>query len=195
MHIFTKHRIILKVLWSDLVFGHAKLCRRGLQGGQWLRSGQPWRWSIVLRDMIEWHRGYFTGAHYCSWGDLESRVTNCDWLLLYYAMGEHVSEENFSTLWCKVRLREADTPTIRLGATPSGLASAHLHQPNPPAHFLQARCPSCRPTYSIKALKAPSANNLCCAITTRQKENLWTMIVWCGNSLRTCFTNSTKCSE
>jgi len=49
------------------------------------------------------------------------------------------------------RLTEADTPTIWLGATPSGLTSAHQHQP---LHFLQARYPSCRPTYSVKALKA-----------------------------------------
>ena len=38
--------------------------------------------------------------------------------------GEPVPEENFWTLWCKGRLTEADTPTIRLGATPSGLTSA-----------------------------------------------------------------------
>jgi len=31
-----------------------------------------------------------------------------------------VPEENFWTLWCKGRLTEADTLTIRLGATPSG---------------------------------------------------------------------------
>jgi len=43
--------------------------------------------------------------------------------------GEPVPEENFCTLWCKGRLKEADTPTIRLGATPSGLTSAHLHHP------------------------------------------------------------------
>ena len=36
-------------------------------------------------------------------------------------------EENFWTLWCKGRLTEAETQTIRLGATPSGLTSAHLH--------------------------------------------------------------------
>jgi len=30
--------------------------------------------------------------------------------------GEPVPEENFWTLWCKRRLTEADTPTIRLGA-------------------------------------------------------------------------------
>ena len=40
---------------------------------------------------------------------------------------EPVPEENFWTLWCKARLTHADTPTIRLGTTPSGLTSAHLH--------------------------------------------------------------------
>jgi len=40
-----------------------------------------------------------------------------------------VPEENFWTLWCKGRLTEADTQTIRLGATPSGLTSAYLHHP------------------------------------------------------------------
>jgi len=40
--------------------------------------------------------------------------------------GELVPEENFWTLWCKERLTEADTPTVRLGATPSGLTSASI---------------------------------------------------------------------
>jgi len=43
--------------------------------------------------------------------------------------GEPVPKENFWTLWCKGRLTEADTLTIRLGATPSGLTSAYLHDP------------------------------------------------------------------
>ena len=43
--------------------------------------------------------------------------------------GELVPEENFWTLWCKGRLIEADTLTIRLGATQSGLSRAHLHHP------------------------------------------------------------------
>jgi len=64
-------------------------------------------------------------------------------------------EKNFWTLWCKGRLTKADTPTIRLGATPSGLTSAHLPIP----HFLQAECPSCHPTNSVKALKAKGNNN------------------------------------
>jgi len=42
---------------------------------------------------------------------------------------EPVPEENFLTLWCKGRLIEADRLTIRLGATPSGLTSAHVHHP------------------------------------------------------------------
>jgi len=41
--------------------------------------------------------------------------------------GEPVPEENFWNLMCNGRLTEADTRTIRLGATPSGLTSAHLH--------------------------------------------------------------------
>jgi len=43
--------------------------------------------------------------------------------------GEPAPEENFWTLRCKGRLTEADKLTIRLGATPSGLTSAHLHHP------------------------------------------------------------------
>jgi len=60
--------------------------------------------------------------------------------------GEPVPEENFWTLWCKERLTEADTPTIWLGATPSGLTSAHLHHP--------AISFTGHPTNSVKALKA-----------------------------------------
>jgi len=71
--------------------------------------------------------------------------------------GEPVPEEYFWTLWCKERLTKADTVTIRLGATPSGLTSAHLHHP---AIFLPAGCPSCHPTNSVKALKASSAFGL-----------------------------------
>jgi len=43
---------------------------------------------------------------------------------------EPVPEDNFWTLWCKGRLTEADTLTIRLGATPTGPTSAHLHHPH-----------------------------------------------------------------
>jgi len=68
--------------------------------------------------------------------------------------GEPMPEENFWTLCCKGRLTEADTLTIWLGATASRLTSAYLH--HPPYFLLQAGCPYCRPTNSIKALKATS---------------------------------------
>jgi len=59
-------------------------------------------------------------------------------------LGEPVPEENFWTLWCKGRLTEADTQTIRTNQCP----------PPPSPHFLQARYSSCHPTNSVKALKA-----------------------------------------
>jgi len=66
--------------------------------------------------------------------------------------GEPMPEKNFWNLCCKGRLTEADTPTMWMGTTPSGLTSA----PSTIPHFLQARCPSCHPTNSVKALKAIS---------------------------------------
>jgi len=38
-------------------------------------------------------------------------------------------QKRTSGLWCKGRLTEADTQTVWLGATPSGLTSAYLHHP------------------------------------------------------------------
>ena len=58
--------------------------------------------------------------------------------------GEPVPEENFWTLWCKGRLTEADTPTVRMGATPSGLTSAHLH--HPPVFYRPDALPATQPT-------------------------------------------------
>jgi len=60
--------------------------------------------------------------------------------------GEPVPEENFWTLWRKRRLTEADTPTIRLGATPSGLTSTHLH--HPPIFYRPDALPAAQPTVS-----------------------------------------------
>jgi len=62
-------------------------------------------------------------------------------------LGEPMPEENFWTLWCKGRLTEADTPTIRLGATPSGLISAHLHHP-PHIFYRPDALPAAQPTTS-----------------------------------------------
>ena len=60
--------------------------------------------------------------------------------------GEPVAEENFWTLWCKGRLTEADTLTIRVDNTPSGLSSARLPQSS---HFYRPDAvPAAQPTVS-----------------------------------------------
>jgi len=64
------------------------------------------------------------------------------------------------------KINRGKTPTIRLGATPSGLTSAHLHHP---PIFLQARCPSRHPANSVKALKANCDNDI--------KQNFFIMVV------------------
>ena len=67
-------------------------------------------------------------------------------------------------LWCKGRLTEADTVTIRLGATPSGLSSAHLH--HPPNIFsiynftlTKNECWTCVNTFSFSELTQFGDNN------------------------------------
>ena len=62
--------------------------------------------------------------------------------------GEPVPEENFWTLWCKGRSTEADTPTIQLGDTPSGLTSAYLRRP-PIFFYRPDALPAAQPTVSI----------------------------------------------
>jgi len=87
--------------------------------------------------------------------------------------GEPVPEENFWTLWCKGRLTEANTPTIRLGTTSSGLTSAHLHHP---PKFLQAGCPPCRPTNSVKALKASDWLTSHCLSVCKHKKTQYVVL-------------------
>jgi len=71
---------------------------------------------------------------------------NCFTALFRDHPGQPVPEENLWTLWCKGRLTEADTPTIRLGATPSGLTSAHLH--HAPIFYRPDALPATQPTVS-----------------------------------------------
>jgi len=90
-------------------------------------------------------------------GGHHSHTTTVLWPFFGDHPGELVPEENFWTLWCNGSFTEADTPTIRLGATPSGLT---MPTSTIPPYFLRTGCPSCRPTNSVKALKATSAFGL-----------------------------------
>jgi len=67
-----------------------------------------------------------------NWGTLCIHTTTVLRLFFRDHPGEPVPEESFWTLWCKGRLTEANTLTIRLGATPSGLTSAYLTIPPSP---------------------------------------------------------------
>ena len=60
-------------------------------------------------------------------------------------LGEPVPEENFWTLSHKGRLTEEDTSIMQLGATPSGLTSAHLHHP---IFYRPDALPATQPTVS-----------------------------------------------
>jgi len=60
--------------------------------------------------------------------------------------GEPAPEENLWTLWCKGRSTEADTKTLRLGATPSEPTSAHLR--HPPIFYKSDALPAILPTVS-----------------------------------------------
>jgi len=71
--------------------------------------------------------------------------------------GEPVPEENCWTLWCKGRLTEADTPTIQLGATPSGLTSAHIH--HPPPIFFTGQMPFLLPNQQHQSTEGPIIEN------------------------------------
>jgi len=84
-------------------------------------------WDSVLTHIISLATAEFTTPHH-------NRFTT----LFRDHSGEPVPEENFWTSWCKGRLTEADTQTIRLGATPSGLSSAHLHHT---PHIFMGRMP------------------------------------------------------
>jgi len=151
--------------------------------------------------LARWQEGHWSGRKICSsnpqgssfWGtgppgsDVNSRkgrlkkslcVTKTTtatvlWPFFRDHPGEPVPEENFWTLWCKGRLTEADTLTIWLGATPSVLTSGHLHHS---PIFLQAGCPSCRPTNSVEALKATNTKS------TKAKDVMvkhWKMFTKC----------------
>jgi len=74
-------------------------------------------------------------------------TTTILWPIFWDHQGEPVPEENFWILWCKGRLTEADTSTIQLGTTPSGLANAHLHY-SPDLFYRPDALPATQPTAS-----------------------------------------------
>jgi len=93
--------------------------------------------------------------------------------------GELVPEENFSTVWCKGRLTDADINH------PAGRHSIRTNQCQlPPSPLLQAGCPSCHPTNSVKALKDYTGwndNVISCSffmVTLCNRETIYIFMLW-----------------
>jgi len=90
------------------------------------------------RNVVDKWRGFLYHTAISVRAEKEDESTDCNHHhhtttvlqpLFWDHPSEPVPEENFWTLWCKGRLTEADALTIRLGATPSGVSSAHLRHP------------------------------------------------------------------
>jgi len=102
--------------------------------------------SLLHRATIKKHiLGFCTNASF-EQTHTHTHTHNHFTALLWDHPGELVPEENFWTLWCKGRLTEADTSTMRLGTTPSGPTSAHLH--HPPLFYRPDALPVAQPTVS-----------------------------------------------
>jgi len=84
----------------------------------------------------------FIHCYISSYREGHNHTTTILWPFFRDHPGDPVPEENFWTLWCKGRLTEADTLTIRLGATSSGQTSAHFHHPS---IFFMGRTPFLMP--------------------------------------------------
>jgi len=93
--------------------------------------------------------------------------------------GEAVPEENFWTLWGKGRLTEADTLTIRLAATPSGLTSAHLHHP---PIFFTGRMPFLPPNQQCQCTEG----NQRIGVREKTPPELSSMVLPAASPYRTC---------
>ena len=174
---FQRRKNVLEVLYHHAKFGWARISPATAAAkdveflsvclsvhhawkSEFVRPISPWRrWSTetiwILLD-----RGRFVVVHPCStfWQwcqlatSLNAQVQTTTILRPFFRdhPGEPVPEENFWTLWCKGRLTETDTLTIRLGATPSGLTSAH--------HILYGSdaLPAAQPTASKHWRQSPS---------------------------------------
>ena len=96
--------------------------------------------------------------------------------------GEPVPEQNYWTLWCKGRLTEAETPTIRLGATSSGLTSALLH--HPPIFFYRPDAlPAAQPTASKHCASVQLQYLVLCVQSRGPSGYLHPRGFWCYPSL------------
>jgi len=75
-----------------------------------------------------------------------------------------------------IEARDSEWQWHQLGHASLHLDPADNHASTPPLSFLQAGCPSCRPTNSVKALKAAVdiINEIFCTTTSRYANSYQT---------------------
>ena len=119
--------------WSDSLQPHTEQSSRpGPETPSVEADVYIWRYALVVvhaRKEEECRRSFVNQLDLDWWRKMELMLRTTIVLRPFFRdhPGELVPEKNFWTLWCKGRLTEADTLTIQLGATPSGLTSVHLH--------------------------------------------------------------------
>ena len=99
---------------------------------------------------------------------------------------ELVPEENFWTLWYKGRFTEADIPTIRLGATPSVLTSAHLwRKPKPTVTRSTGQCiPLQGVSYQCRDIGICTRIHICIRDPDRRRNLIVCSLSHCQPSLK-----------
>jgi len=117
-------------------------------GRWWAGSGTSWTicksFAACCRETITPVPHHFRVSMYVIQSTTTTTILRP---FLWDHSSEPVPEENFWTLWCTGRLTQADTLTIRLDATPSGLTSANLHHP----HFFTGRMPFLPPNQQCQS--------------------------------------------
>jgi len=134
----------------------------------------------------KWHSFLRTRQDGSCHQQLYQSTTTVLWPFFRDNPGEPVPEENFWTLWCKGILNRGKH-TDHLAGRHSIRTNQCPHLPSP--HFLQARCPSCHPANSVKALKARHQNcqkNVLVGIKAPKETFCWQFTwkersgsVWC----------------
>jgi len=159
---------------------------------------------VIGQKNEDWikHRYLFCRISSCRLSICEPASTTSTTILRLFFwdhLGEPVPEENFWTLWCRGRLTEADTLTIWLGATPSGLTSVHLQ--HPPCFYGPHAFPAAQPTVSKHWRQEPASTWM---IILKGKDcykycnNLLTCIVMAKSEIKhdfvSCHPGVTWCS-
>ena len=142
-HVGLSVALTLLVGWLT---AHKKPVPKVLLQNRWRMRSKGNRPAQIHAENSHWNRWWLFaravdgGYGWCC--NLHFTHTHAHFMALFQGLfGWAIARRKlFWSLWCKRRYQEADTPTIRLGATPSGL----IGDPSPSSLHFYAGSPSCR---------------------------------------------------